>query len=42
MKWLKWILIAAAALLLLLAAVSLAWSSQSRAERSVAVAAPAG
>ena len=41
MKWLKWLLIGVAALLLLFAAVSLALASQLRVDRSVAIAAPA-
>jgi len=41
MKWLKWLLIGVAALLLLFAAVSLALPSRFRVERSVAIAAPA-
>lgn len=41
MKWLKWLLIGVAALLLLFAAVSLALASQLRVGRSVAIAAPA-
>jgi ATP-dependent exoDNAse (exonuclease V) alpha subunit len=43
MRWLKWLLIGVAALLLLFAAVSLALASQLRiVDRSVAIAAPAG
>jgi hypothetical protein len=42
MKWLKWLLIGVAALLLLFAAVSLALASPLRVDRSVAIAAPAG
>lgn len=42
MKWLKWLLIGVAALLLLFAAVSLALASPLRVEHSVAIAAPAG
>jgi|OpeIllAssembly_1097287.scaffolds.fasta_scaffold80351_2 uncharacterized protein YqcC (DUF446 family) len=41
MKWLKWVLIGAAALLLLFAAVSLALPSRFGVERSVATAAAA-
>ena len=41
MKWLKWLLIGVAALLLLFAAVGLALPSQFRVERSVAIRAPA-
>ena len=41
MKWLKWLLIGVAALLLLFAAVSLALPAQFRIERSVAIAVPA-
>ena len=41
MKWLKWILIGVAALLLLFAAVSLALPSRFRVERSVAIASSA-
>jgi hypothetical protein len=42
MKWLKWILIGVAALLLLFAAVSLALPSRFGVERSVAIASSAG
>jgi len=41
MKWIKWLLIGIAALLLLFAAVGLALPSQFRVERSVVIAAPA-
>jgi len=41
MKWLKWLLIGAAALRLLFAAVSLTLASRFKPERSVAIAAPA-
>jgi len=41
MKWLKWLLIGVAALLLLFAAVSLALPTRFSVERSVAIAAPA-
>lgn len=41
MKWLKWLLIGVATLLLLFAAVSLALAARFGAERSVALAAPA-
>ena len=42
MKWLKWLLIGVAALLLLFAAVSLALASGFPVERSLAIAASAG